>query len=253
MSAGSVACEAIPSNNGVESNSSSSGRIMSIDFDSSVFSPSPVLPIRTPVDLAARFGDIPLERFRFDPQPGSATEEDVNRIRDQEKRLFELVDGTLIEKAMGAYESLIAVRLSTAFMNYLEKNPIGIVLGADGMLRLRLNLVRIPDVAFISKARLTKGRFPRRGVAPMAPDLAIEVISQNNTVAEMEQKLDEYFAAGVSEVWYFYPDTQETRVYRARTSFTLLTSHDALASPLLPGFSCPIAPLFAHPDEMFGE
>lgn len=226
---------------------------MSIDFDSSVFGTLPVPPIITPVDLAARFSDIPLDRIRFDPLPGYATEEDVNRIRDHERRLFELVDGTLIEKVMGSYESLIAVRLSTRLNNYLEQHPTGIVLGADGMLRLRLNLIRIPDVAFISKERLKTGRFPRQGVAPFSPDLAIEVISSTNTAAEMERKLDDYFANGVQEVWYFYPETKEARVYQERESFSVLSVQDSLTSRMLPGFSCPLEPLFAHPDEMFED
>ena len=52
-------------------------------------------------DLVRRLGDVPLDRIRLRPAPGTATVEDVDRIEARENRLFELVEGTLVEKAMG--------------------------------------------------------------------------------------------------------------------------------------------------------
>ena len=49
----------------------------------------------------------------------------------------------------------------------------------------------------------------------MAPDLAIEVLSESNTPAEMERKLKEYFAAGMQLVWYFDPRARTVTVYTA--------------------------------------
>ena len=66
-------------------------------------------PVISLAELVHRLGDIPLERIPAVPHPGSATEEDVFRRPGGEKRLYELVDGVLVEKPMGYYESLLAV------------------------------------------------------------------------------------------------------------------------------------------------
>ena len=62
--------------------------------------PSPV--IRTLADLRKRLGNIPLDRIRTQPPPGTATEKDVIEVERRENRSCELVDGTLVEKALAA-------------------------------------------------------------------------------------------------------------------------------------------------------
>jgi Uma2 family endonuclease len=220
-----------------------------MSIDSSLPLPIEQPQFATPFDLAERFGDIPLSRIRFTPPPGEATEEDVLAINDHEGRLFELVDGTLVEKAMGSYESLIAGYLLTELNIYLKSHRIGIALPPDGFLRLGVKLIRIPDISFIAREALQKGKFPRRGIATMAPTIAVEVISESNTKREMEGKLDEYFQFGAKEVWYIYPDTKTLLQYTARHEMRTLTEQETLVTPVLPGFACPLAPLFAHPDD----
>lgn len=167
----------------------------------------------TAADLVQRFGPMPLNRLRLDPPPGTATEEDVVRIHDQESRLYELVDAALLEKAMGTYESYLAGVLLRLLGNFVAEHDLGIVLGADGMLRLAPGLVRIPDVSFIPWNALPQRRIPESAIADLVPDLAVEVISGGNTPEEMDRKLQEYFAAGVREVWYVYPRTKTLHVY----------------------------------------
>src|SRR4051812_33822569 len=91
-------------------------------------SPPPVISL---AELVHRLGDIPLERIPAVPHPGSATEADVLRRPGGEKRLYELVDGVLVEKPMGFYESILAAFLISRLEAYLQSNPIGLVLGAD--------------------------------------------------------------------------------------------------------------------------
>ena len=227
---------------------------MSIDYSHSPVLPKPGPVIATPLDLAARFGDLPLWRICFDPPPGEATEEQCIQINERNERLCELVDGTLIEKVMGTFESLIAGRIITRINNYLEAHPgMGIALPADGMLKLRIKLIRVPDASYISRASLRAGKFPRHGVAAVAPTIAVEVISEGNTKREMEDKLDEYFQYGASEAWYVYPDTKTLHRYTSRGQCQELAEHDTLATPVLPGFACLLAPLFIHPDDEFGD
>jgi hypothetical protein len=90
----------------------------------------------TAVDLVERLGPIPLDRIRTNPPPGSATERDVIEIHDRENRLCELLDGTLVEKTAGCFESYLAMKLGCFLATFIQDNDLGIVLGADGMVRL---------------------------------------------------------------------------------------------------------------------
>ena len=158
-----------------------------------------------------RFGAVPLSRVRFTPPPGLATEQDVIKIHDRENRLCELLDGTLVEKTVGNYESYLAgvlVRLLGAFV--AEQN-LGIILPPDGMLRLAPGLVRHPDVSFVSWQRLPARRVPHDAIWNLATDLATEIISKGNIREEMDRKLIDYFSAGVRLVWYIYPTACEVR------------------------------------------
>ncbi len=81
--------------------------------------------------------------MRIKPAPGTATVRDVERLRVKTRRIYELVDGTLVEKVTGAKESFIAKNLS----KYLElwndkKGDVGMILGEAGTLRLMKKLVR---------------------------------------------------------------------------------------------------------------
>ena len=79
----------------------------------------------------------------------------------RENRLCELVDGTLVEKAMGFEESRLAAELIHLVKSYLDRNDLGICVGADGMMRIAPGLVRIPDVSFVAWTRLP-GRQARK-------------------------------------------------------------------------------------------
>lgn len=199
----------------------------------------------TAADLVHRFGAIPISRVRTDPPPGTATEEDVVRIHDREDRLYELVDATLVEKTAGTYESYLAMTIGAVLGNFVVEHDLGIVLGADGMLRLAPGLVRIPDVSFISWGRLPNRQIPDQAIADLMPDLAIEVISRGNTHEEMERKLREYFDAGVRLLWYVYPETREAHVYTAAAQFEVITEQQAMdGGDVLPSLSVSLSELF---------
>ena len=210
---------------------------------------SPV--VWTAVDLVERFGAIPLNRIRTSPPPGSATEQDVIEIHDRENRLCELLDGTLLEKTMGSFESYLACILVPFLTAFVAEKNLGIVLAPDGMLQLAPGLVRLPDVSFISWKRLPERRiFPREEIWNLAPDLAVEIISKGNTREEMDRKLIDYFAAGVRLVWYIYPTPREARVYVAPDKYVTLGPQDALdGGDVLPGFRLPLETFFVQPGE----
>jgi Uma2 family endonuclease len=203
----------------------------------------------TVADLVQRFGPMRLKRIRFTPWPGTATEQDVLDIHAREGRLYELVDGILLEKAMGFPESILAMALGAFLKVFANRHNAGAVLGADGMMRLAPGLVRIPDVSFIPW-----DRFPNRQIQPdpvpdLFPELAVEVLSPSNTDAEMGQKLRDYFGSGTRLVWFVDPRQRTVTVYTAPNQSVVLREDQTLdGGAVLPGFTLTLRELFAELD-----
>src|SRR5262245_48486444 len=196
-------------------------------------------------DLLHQLCDIPPERVRLQPPPGTATEADVIAVHSREDRLCELVDGVLVEKTLGYYESYIAATLIRLFGNYVVAHDLGIVAGADGMMRLAPGLVRIPDVSFVSWEKLPGHLLPRQAIPDLVPDLAVEVLSEGNMPREMARKLNEYFALGVRLVWLVNPMTESTEAYPSRSQSTVLDKSATLeGGVILPGFTLSLSALF---------
>jgi Uma2 family endonuclease len=200
---------------------------------------------RTVAELLHRLGDIPAARVLIDPPPGTATEKDVTAAHAREGRLCELVDGTLVQKTTGYDESRLALELAFFLGLYLRQNDLGALAGADGTLRLMPGLVRIPDVSFVVWERMPSAEVPRRPIPDLAPDLAVEILSENNTPREMERKLKEYFDAGARLVWCVDPHARTVMVYTSAADFRVLDESATLdGGDLLPGFSLPLLELF---------
>jgi Uma2 family endonuclease len=206
-------------------------------------------------DLLEQLGDIPLQRIRLKPPPGTATKEDViAALESPRKRICELVDGVLVEKPMGAKESLLAMLIGRLLLNYLDEQELGVVLGADGTLEIMPDLVRIPDVCFISAEKLSEGQLPDDPVPELVPDLAVEVWSEGNTKKEMTRKLRDYFLAGVQMVWLIYPKTQTAQVYTSPTKSRKVPKDGKLdGGTLLPGFTLSLKALFARATRQTGR
>ncbi len=203
----------------------------------------------TVADLVELFGPMPAGRIRTNPAPGTATEQDVIDVEVRESRLCELVDGVLVEKTVGYYESYLAVQLGYFLAGFVRRHRLGVVAGEAGMMRLSAGLVRIPDVSFVSWSQLPGRRVPRVPIADLAPDLAVEVISPSNTTREMERKLQDFLAAGVQLVWYVYPEPQEIHVYTAERHDVLTIDQELSGGDVLPGFVLPLRQLFEEPEE----
>ena len=199
--------------------------------------------------MLEQLGGIAPARVRFHPAPGTATEADVLAIHDHEDRLYELVDGVLVEKAMGLRESFLAIALASILWSFVRPRNLGLVTGEAGMMRLMAGLVRMPDVAFISWTRLPNRRVPTEPIPALAPDLVVEVLSAGNTPGEMARKRQEYFHAGVQIVWMVDPNARTVEVFTAPEQSTVLHEVQTLeGGTVLPGFVLPLHELFAELD-----
>lgn len=199
----------------------------------------------TAVDLIDRFDPIPLNRVALEPKPGTATVDDVVRMHDKHNRLFELIDGTLVEKTVGLFESTMAVKLIQVLAAFVYARRLGEVGAADAMMEILPDQVRMPDVCFISNERLETINLRLEPVPELAPDLAVEILSKGNTKKEMDRKLKDYFTSGVRLVWYIDPLAQTVRVYTAPDEVVELRRSDTLTGgDVLPGFELSLEAYF---------
>ncbi|HEX4588984.1 MAG TPA: Uma2 family endonuclease [Gemmataceae bacterium] len=205
----------------------------------------PVQALRTLAELMDHLGGIPAARIRLHPTPGTATAEDAFAVKRNEDRLCEVIDGVLVEKATGYFESWVALILSHAIMNYLDQNDLGIVTGSAGPLFVEPGQMRLPDLAFFSWDKFPNRLLPRNPILDHVPDLSVEVLSASNTPREMERKRRENFAGGARIVWEIDPEDRWIRVYTSVDQFTPLRDGDALdGGDVLPGFTLAVTELF---------
>ncbi len=200
-------------------------------------------------DLVERLGGIPLDRICLQPPPGMATETDVLAgLNSPRKRICELIDGVLVEKTMGYTESILASYLIEVLNAFVRKRNLGLVTAPDGTIRLWAGRIRIPDVAFFSWDRLPNRQRPSEPIPTLAPDLAIEILSESNTLSEMLKKRQDYFGVGVQLVWEINPQDRIVHIYSdSETEDAVLSEGNTLTGGnVIPGFELSIGDLFAE-------
>lgn len=164
--------------------------------------------------------------------------------------LYELVDGQLVERSMGARSSFIGNRLSRLVTDHCEAHRLGWILGPECGYRCipdHPRTVRKPDVSFIRFGRLPGEEVPE-GDIQIAPDLAVEVISPNDLSYKVDRKIAEYLASGVRLVWVVSPAARTVLIYRGDGSIQGLREPDDLSGEdVLPGFRCRVGEIFTNP------
>jgi Uma2 family endonuclease len=197
-------------------------------------------------ELYDQLGRVPMTRIRMDAPPGMATEEDVIRILESdENRICELVDGTLVEKAVGNRESGLAAKIIIHLGAFLGLESEDVILGADGGIRVLKGNVRFPDVSYFPIQSLPNGEEETGKIWSTFPALAVEVLSDSNTSWEIDRKIHEYFKGGTKLVWIVEPELKAIDVYMSPSKYKHLTIRDTLkGGTVLPGFSLPLSKLF---------
>lgn len=125
-------------------------------------------------------------------------------------RIFELIEGEIVEKMPSFTPSKIGMRIGRLVGNFVDEHEIGYMTGADGGYILSDEDTFNPDVAYISKAHLPE--IPNREVIG-PPDFAVEVKSPTDSKREMRRKAEKYLAYGTRLVWLVFPDEQTIEVY----------------------------------------
>ncbi len=206
---------------------------------------SRVTAVRTLADLIRELG-VDADRILFHPPPGTATEKDMVVVHDHDDRLAELVEGVLVDKAMGFEESIVAGVIISLLNQHVLPRKLGVVAGSDGMVRYRDGIVQLADVAFFSWARFPDGRLTGGAISSVIPDLVVEVLSRSNSDAEMERKRKEYFDANVKLVWMVDHRARTVCVYTDVVTFRCLGDQDTLdGGNVLPEFRVTVNELFA--------
>ncbi|SPF50997.1 conserved hypothetical protein [Candidatus Sulfopaludibacter sp. SbA4] len=169
------------------------------------------------------------------------TIDDFERLPAEEAGNYELVDGELVPVS-GNNPNNNAIRdlLIERIRPFVLEHGLGKAY-AEQEYDFNGN-VHAPDVSFFRPdKRPLLNSFKR--VQRFVPDLAIEVVSPNDTFAEVLRKKDRYRRCGTEEVWLISPDSREVLVYSARGD-RILREDAVLATDLIPGFEIPVKMLF---------
>lgn len=177
------------------------------------------------------------------------TIEDYERfiaLPENSDRLFELVNGEIVEKMPTEEHGLIQLNLGSEMRTRAKTNNLGRATSEPRHKTPedRYNS-RLPDLAFTSKERALP--LVKQGAVPQMPDLAVEIKSPNDSLRILREKAAYYTANGTKLVWLVLPDKRLIEIYRANGDVDVLTENDTLdGEDVLSGFTLPVREVFAE-------
>jgi Uma2 family endonuclease len=158
---------------------------------------------------------------------------------------YELVDGENEIRIAEARRGRIGAKLIVKLGTFLENNPIGEIYNATMIFQVGANKW-MPDVSVVSSANISE-KHTTSGKWHILPDLVVEIIPPDELWEKVHNKVREYFAAGVQQVWLISQREQQVMIYDSPTQIKIVTAAEDLTSEaLLPGFKCRVADLFQH-------
>lgn len=168
-------------------------------------------------------------------------------LPEEERYRVEAVRGRLVREPRPApLHSRVQTRLLSLLDGYERAQRTGgvVLVEVEFVLRVAPLTVRIPDVAWVSAARI-----PARGLTlprwHFSPDLAAEVVSPRNTATEVAARVSDYLSAGSRLVWVVDPRPRTVLVHRPRaTPVHLDVTAELGAGDVIPGFRVPVRDLF---------
>ena len=159
----------------------------------------------------------------------------------------EWIDGQAVEKPGGGLAGLVGCRLLCGLHEYVKARSLGWVFGSTCGYQSfadQPSKVRKADITFVAHGRFAEDRVPRGNIR-FPPDLACEVIA-NDGATDLEQRIADFLRAGTRLFWIIYPLTHSVWVVRHDGTAARLTETQSLSGEtVIPGFTCPLATLFA--------
>ena len=175
------------------------------------------------------------------------TAEEFERLHD-DGNLYELIDGRLrripqLTMWQGEVEATLAMRLHAHIQDFaLGCMSVGKV---SFIVRRNPDRVRAADIAFIRQERVPSLE-ARQHIMEVIPDLVVEILSKSDTIEAVSDKIDDWLGAGVQLLWIVDPFRRTVTIYQSERDPTLLGEHGVLdGDPVVPGFHCPVAEIFA--------
>lgn len=160
---------------------------------------------------------------------------------------YELVRGELKRMApAGSEHGASTMNLGAPLKVHVDEHNLGIVFAAETGFVLEENpdLVRAPDVSFVRRERVPESGIPK-GYWKGAPDLAVEVVSPNDRLYEVDEKVDDYLAAETLAVCIVYPKRRTVTVHRPHREPQISNINDTLdLSDVVTGFMLPVSKIF---------
>jgi Uma2 family endonuclease len=161
----------------------------------------------------------------------------------------ELIYGELVMMSPAGFgHGEIAMRIGRFLGNFVEEHDLGVVLAAETGFHVERDpdLVRAPDASFVRNDRLPKAGWTK--FFPGVPDLAVEVISPDDTKREIAEKVNMWLAHGAKSCWVADPTAMTLTIHRAGQKIIRLTTRDKITDePALPGFILPASKIFKRP------
>jgi len=171
------------------------------------------------------------------------TLEEFERLSSDDGVIYELDEGELVSMTFPMPKHARVQRALLVELDaFLKHKPLGEVLSETGyLLSTDPPTLRGPDVGFVRAGREIDPEARIQG----APDLAVEIVSPNDTASGLLRKVQQYLRSGAQTVWVVYPDNAQVHVFSSGGETHVLNRDDVLTEPhLLPGFSLPVAALF---------
>ena len=160
---------------------------------------------------------------------------------------YELVKGELRRMSpAGTEHGAIVWNLSGLLAPHIKAENLGQGFGAETGFKIASDpdTVRAADIAFVGRERIPETGIPKN-FWPLAPDLAVEVLSPGDTFSEVEEKVKDWLGAGVRAVWVVNPGQRSVSVYRSATDVALLSEADEIdGGEVVPGFRCKVSEIF---------
>jgi Uma2 family endonuclease len=169
--------------------------------------------------------------------------EAIDRLPQNADKVLELIDGEIVEKtAAPPFYSATASRISRYLLGFIDEYHLGYVTGEAGGYHVSDRNMFAPDVAFISKER--QPDLPREGFNPIAPDLAVEVVSPTDSYKDVAKKVRTYLQNGTRMVWVFEPETETVTVHTPDGQYVVDIDGTLDGGDVLPGFKLPLKKVF---------